>query len=1061
MANGITIGDRHFEFLAFGNSQFREHGAYFFAPLPHLSAEGIRRWMGSFRDIKIIAKHASRLGQCFSTTRAINGTKVKIVEIMDIKRNGYCFTDGVGKISKFLAQLAASELGITHPSGEPPSVFQFRLGGCKGVLAVSPDAKMREIHIRKSQYKFPASHEGLEIIRWSQFATASLNRQLILILSSLGVPDGVFANKLKKQLSNLEQAMEDDKMALNLLQRQVDPNQMTLTLAGMVLEGFQRVKEPFMISLLQLWRAWSIKYLKEKAKILIDEGAFLFGCTDETGILKGHFNDIRPLGPEATTEERIQALPEVFVQLSKGPDGRPKVIEGSIILGRNPSLHPGDIRIVRGVDVPALHHLKDVVVMPQTGDRDISSMCSGGDLDGDDYAVMWDKELLPHEWNHEPMDYTPTKPLELDRDVTTNDITSFFVTYMKNDTLPSIATAHQALADSMEEGVKDQKCKNTYATTLITCITTDSSTGLKLAALHSKAVDYIKTGEPARMPSELRCRKWPHFMEKDHKPKEQIYVSKKVLGQLYDQVERVDFVPVFDHQFDTRILDAYELDPKTLEDAADLKQQYDAAMRRIMAQHDIATEFEVWATFVLHHANQSKDYKFHEEMGEISGALKDRFRAACYEKAGSKDFEVMGPFTAAMYRVTRDEMAQALEKCNQVKVVGGQERRAKRTVAKNMPLMSFPWLFHGILGKIANGELRPRTGDMFDTTAVIQGEPKKTTPKRNRIGLGILDAEDTLQTTEGLIHRGEALELFHQGEETQDTQDDQLITSDMLDALEAATSPGAGEVPKGELEVFRTPAAPETYAVPSNAERLIDIDVGEVGVTDTHALIDFGVDAEETASPLITSNITPTAFSRLIDLDLSSEELVHARLSPRPTPTVSTASNTSTSVDDMLGGNNDLKLPSTNADVSPMSNSSDNAAMDTPQEDEGVLTPTSASALASPVGVVFTQSPTRYNPSKHGTIPNPPENHAEELIHIYRDDSRSMEHITTNTASLDLMEGTESLDEWVSRQGDVGDEEVADDGSNDNSGLGEEIEIHIDTKPSLLEQLAKMVEEED
>lgn len=462
MANGITIGDRHFDFLAFGNSQFREHGAYFFAPLPHLTAEGIRRWMGSFREIKVVAKHAARLGQCFSTTRAINGTKVNLVEITDISRNGYCFTDGVGKISKFLAQMAASELGVTNASGQPPSVFQYRMGGCKGVLAVWPDARMREIHIRPSQYKFPASHEGLEIIRWSQFTTASLNRQLILVLSALGVADDVFVKKLKEQLSNLEQAMVDDKMALNLLQRQVDPNQMTLTLASMVLEGFQKVQEPFMISLLQLWRAWSIKYLKEKAKILIEDGAFLLGCIDESGTLKGHFNHTKIPGREAPIKERIEALPEIFVQLSKGPDGRPKVIEGPIVLGRNPSLHPGDLRVVRGVDAPALRHLMDVVVMPQTGDRDISSMCSGGDLDGDDYLVMWDQALLPEEWNHEPMDYTPPKPLELDRDVTTNDITSFFVMYMKNDTLPSIATTHQALADYMEDGVKDQKCKHTF-----------------------------------------------------------------------------------------------------------------------------------------------------------------------------------------------------------------------------------------------------------------------------------------------------------------------------------------------------------------------------------------------------------------------------------------------------------------------------------------------------------------------------------------------------------------------------------------------------------------------
>jgi len=279
------------------------------------------------------------------------------------------------------------------------------------------------------------------------------------------------------------------------------------------------------------------------------------------------------------------------------------------------------------------------------------------------------------------------------------------------------------------------------------------------------AVDYVKTGEPARMPSELNPRKWPHFMEKNHKPKEQIYVSHKVLGKLYDQVERIDFVPYFDSPFDKRILTAYELDRKLLWDAATLKEQYDAAMHRIMAQHDIGTEFEVWSTFVLHHAMQSKDYKFHEEMGEISSALKDRFRQACYEKAGSKDFEVLGPFVAAMYKVTAEEMAYAVEECQQVKIVGGKEKKVRSMVANSMPLMSFPWLFQGILGKIANGEIHPREKGSIDTPSAVQGGAKRTTPKKMAAAISLSKEEDTLETTEGLTHRGEILELFHHDED--------------------------------------------------------------------------------------------------------------------------------------------------------------------------------------------------------------------------------------------------------------------------------------------------------
>ncbi|KAI9829426.1 MAG: hypothetical protein M1819_006363 [Sarea resinae] len=756
MANGITIGDRHFEFLAFGNSQLREHGAYFFAPLPHKTAADIRRGMGKFDHIKVVGKFAARMGQCFSTTRAINGTRVQIKETTDIIRNGYNFTDGVGKISPFLASMIAAELGLTG-SREPPSVFQFRLGGCKGILGVSSEACGREIHIRPSQYKFPALHEGLEIIRWSQFAAASLNKQIILILSDLGVPDQVFVSKQQDMLSNLQLAMTDESQALLMLQRYIDPNQRTLAIAGMVLDGFQRVKEPFVVSLLHLWRCWSIKYLKEKAKVLIDQGAFLLGCVDETATLKGHFEKTLDEEP-ATDEEKLKLLPEIFIQVSdQTKNGSYIVIEGICLLARNPSLHPGDIRVVRAVNVPALHYMKDVVVLPQTGDRDLASMCSGGDLDGDDYFVMWDKDLTPTEWNHQPMDYTPSAPLEADHDITVDDITSFFVTYMKNDNLGKIATAHLALADFTEMGVKDEKC-------------------LQLADLHSKAVDFCKTSEPACMTKDLKPRKYPHFMENKGKAKEQIYQSERVLGQLYDQVERVDFAPVFDAAFDERILNAYQLNEKTLQDALDLKEQYDAAMRRIMAQHEINSEFEVWSTFVLHHAMLSRDYKFHEELGQISFALRDQFRNACYEKAGGKDFERLAPFVAAMYQGTQQQIGRAVAECKETKMVGGREVPAKEMNAKTMPLMSFPWLFPKVLGKIAKEQVHrgePKVASAGMPELEVQPTPFAAlvpSSRHTRVATG----EDLLETKQGITNRGDILELF---------QDDSGSGNDPTDLL--------------------------------------------------------------------------------------------------------------------------------------------------------------------------------------------------------------------------------------------------------------------------------------
>lgn len=67
LRSGIKIGSRTYTFLAFSNSQLREHACWFFAQTPELTCDQIREWMGDFSDVKIVAKNAARMGQvsCF------------------------------------------------------------------------------------------------------------------------------------------------------------------------------------------------------------------------------------------------------------------------------------------------------------------------------------------------------------------------------------------------------------------------------------------------------------------------------------------------------------------------------------------------------------------------------------------------------------------------------------------------------------------------------------------------------------------------------------------------------------------------------------------------------------------------------------------------------------------------------------------------------------------------------------------------------------------------------------------------------------------------------------
>jgi RNA-dependent RNA polymerase len=304
---------------------------------------------------------------------------------------------------------------------------------------------------------------------------------------------------------------------------------------------------------------------------------------------------------------------------------------------------------------------------------------------------------------------------------------------------------------------------------------------LELAALHSKAVDYVKTGEPAVMPRELRPRIWPHFMEKKHLPPDQIYVSKKVLGQLYDQVERVDFVPQFGSGFDSRVLDAYSPDDRLMADARALKAEYDADMRRIMAQHEIKTEFEVWSTFVLSHANMSRDYKFHEELGQIAFALKERYHTACEARAGGREFERLAPFVASMYRVTRDEVTAWLAASG-----GGDDDKDQRSHTpshdasdddassrrrrqqQQAPLISFPWCFSEVLGRIAlehGDRATARDSEAFKAPVFTHslGRPMKTDKAAAELANGAAGAP-SVETSVGVSNLGELLELFHHEE---------------------------------------------------------------------------------------------------------------------------------------------------------------------------------------------------------------------------------------------------------------------------------------------------------
>nr|GEW39197.1 RNA-dependent RNA polymerase 6 [Tanacetum cinerariifolium] len=57
------------------------------------------------------------------------------------------------------------------------------------------------------------------------------------------------------------------------------------------------------------------------------------------------------------------------------------VIEGYVVIAKNPCLHPGDIQVLKAVNVSGLKHLVDRLIFPQKGERPHTDEALGSDLD--------------------------------------------------------------------------------------------------------------------------------------------------------------------------------------------------------------------------------------------------------------------------------------------------------------------------------------------------------------------------------------------------------------------------------------------------------------------------------------------------------------------------------------------------------------------------------------------------------------------------------------------------------------------------------------------------------
>ena len=485
LINNFGILGRNYKFLGFSNSQMRSHSCWVCYDSIELSAESIIQEMGDFSGIKNVAKFAARIGMCFTATqRTIQIDPARIKKDPDVERNEYCFSDGVGRISAQKMLEVREMLKVKHE--EEISALQIRFAGCKGVVSLDPqlDELDMDIAIRPSMTKFSSKDTIIEVCSIARYNPAFLNRQIILLLSGLGVPNKVFIDLQDRMLELLDRALQNEDHALNLF-RKYNSERIYEDILYLLEKGFSTRRDSYIKRVLHCLYKRSIGEIRSKSRIISPKSAVLMGVMDEKALLD---------------------YGQVFVR--KSYKGKSKVITGKVVVTKNPCHHPGDVRLLEAVDIPELYHYANVVVFPQRGHRPHPNESSGSDLDGDMYFVSWNTEFTSYVNHRLPMDYTPAKEEKTDN-ISLSDIIKFFVNYMQNENLGVLSNAHLVHAD--RKGIFHKDC-------------------LELALLNSIAVDYPKTGKVAVLRQDLRISEYPDFMEKTNKNS---YESQSILGILY------------------------------------------------------------------------------------------------------------------------------------------------------------------------------------------------------------------------------------------------------------------------------------------------------------------------------------------------------------------------------------------------------------------------------------------------------------------------------------------------------------------------------------------------